>query len=105
MLSKLTWQAVTLLCVAMVTGACVLVGVPLWLVMRGSAPPALLVTPLTIVLGAIGTAATTYASYMKGKFELPPYLQDPTIHRAVRTVPPPPGSEELPIHVELPREP
>lgn len=95
MLSKISWPAAVLLSVVAVVIGGAFVGVPVWLVARGSAPPALLVAPLTTILG---TLAGSFAAYMKGRYELPPYLTDPVIQKAVRSVPPPPS--DIPVTID-----
>jgi hypothetical protein len=76
-----SWQFVTL---ALGTFAMML-GVSVWLIAANYAPPSLLIVPFT-------TIVTAGAAYVKGKFELPPWLDDPKINAMVRSQPPPPGT-------------
>lgn len=72
-----TFVVLALGMLAMMLGVCV------WLIVAGHAPPSLLVAPFT-------TALAAGAAYLKGKFEAPPWLTDPRINAMVRSQHPPP---------------
>lgn len=86
----LTTQVVILILGVVAMGLAVLVGVPAWLVATNRAPSSLLVVPFGTILGAISTAAVGWGTYIKGKYQIPPYFSDPSVQQAVRTIAPPP---------------
>ncbi len=79
-----SWQFV-----ALALGAfAMMIGASIWLIASKLAPASLLSAPFVIVF-------TSVAAYVKGKFEMPPWLTDPKINALVRSQPPPPGSDPL----------
>lgn len=84
-LAWLTWPlvAVFLGCLAVVFG------IPCWLIATGKADASLLVAPFVVILGAIATGFSAYSQYLKGKYEVPPWMKDPAVQKIMQSLPPP----------------
>lgn len=84
-LAWLTWPLVTVFlgCLA------ALFGVPLALIFAGKAEPSLLVAPFATILASVAAGFSSYSQYLKGKYEVPPWMKDPAVQRLMQSMPPP----------------